>query len=100
MRTWDWKCVRCGFVKESRLQVACPQCGDRMQKKYAVMTPGPNCFFQAHWNRSVGQWVTSRQDFTDALHRKGDEQSERLGIEHRYETHDHGDKIGVTEDGA
>jgi hypothetical protein len=39
------------------------------------------------------------QDFKDKLHRKGDAMSERLGIEHRYEPHDHADRVGVTDEG-
>jgi hypothetical protein len=99
LMTYEWKCTNCGFVKDGPWPEPCPQCQSYMRRKYRVYTPGPNCFFQPHWNRSVGRWVTSRADFVDALHRKGDEQSERLGLEHRYEPHDHGDRIGVTDDG-
>lgn len=99
MPLYEWKCVRCGFVCETFEQSAgaCPQCGDRMKRKYSVAVKP---MFHAHFNWSVGEYVTSMQDFKDKLSRKGDAQSERLGIEHRYRAVDHGDKeaLGIQSD--
>ena len=38
-----------------------------------------------HWNQAVGEYVSNRQEFHDALKRKSDEVSERLGIEHDFQ---------------
>jgi hypothetical protein len=46
--------------------------------------------------------VRGRRDFEDALKRKGDDLSERLGMEHRFAPIEAGDSKeagGVTEDG-
>lgn len=97
---WEWKCRTCGYVKETIAEAAgpCPQCGGHMGRRYSVNTPGPNSFFRPHFNWSLGRWVTSPRDFNDGLKRKGEEMSERLGIEHNYVPHEHGDRIGVSEE--
>ena len=96
--TYDWKCVTCGFVRESPLPTACPQCGVPMRKKYSVHTPAPSTHFQPHFTRSLGQWVTSMADFRAKLSARSDAMSERLGIDHAYAPHDHSDRLGVTEE--
>lgn len=101
MPIYEWRCTRCGFIKETTRQYLsenCPQCGDSLRRRFSFNAPAPNCFFQPHFNYSVGEYVTSRQDFADKLHRKGDAMSERLGIDHDYQPHDHGDRVGVTDD--
>jgi hypothetical protein len=40
---------------------------------------------QEHWNQAVGQYVSNRQEMSEALKRQGDEMSERTGIHHDYE---------------
>lgn len=53
---------------------------------------------EPHWNHSVGGYVRNRLDFEDALKRRSDEASERLGTEHRFRPVDH-DCVGATEEG-
>lgn len=50
--------------------------------KTVQISPQP---FQAHWNYTVGNWVTNERDFRDQLSRLGDRQSERTGISSTYE---------------
>jgi hypothetical protein len=55
-----------------------------------------------HWNNAVGGYVRNLREFDDALKRKSDEMSERLGKEHRFRRVDWADAAaagGVTEDG-
>ena len=92
---YDWKCVNCGFVRESNLPGPCPQCGDRMSKRFSFSVASS---FQPHYNYSVGEYVTSMQHFRDTLSRKSDDLSSRLGIDHHFTVHDHSDKLGVTDD--
>jgi putative FmdB family regulatory protein len=101
MPRYEWKCRTCGFVKDTMLQAAgpCPQCGRQMKRVYSFMVPGPNAMpDRAHFNYSVGQYVTNQRDFEDKLKRKGEEMSNRLGIEHNYVAHEKGDRIGVTDE--
>lgn len=98
---YAWKCRRCGFVKDTLEQAAgpCPQCGDSLRRDYHFNTPGPNNFGdRAHFNWSLGQPVHNDRDFRTKLHRKSDEMAERLGIDCNYQPHEHGDRIGVTDD--
>jgi hypothetical protein len=61
----------------------------------------PTSFFQSHYNHSVGEFVTNRQQFLDTLKRKSDEQSATTGVEHNYQPVDAGDtrSMGVTDEG-
>lgn len=89
MKTFDWKCQTCGFVKEAPEPAPCPQCGDSLRKQFCFGIQPVARRFQPGFNMSLGEYVTSPQDFRDKLKKKGDQMSERLGTEHNYQPRDH-----------
>lgn len=93
-----WTCVDCGqgYDHPHHPEFPCHVCGGRLRRDWRHVSMRRS--MPAHFNHSVGAFVRNDADFTDALKRKGDEQSERLGIEHRYVRADL-DNCGVTEDG-
>lgn len=50
-----------------------------------VAFPATNPTFEPHYNWSVGRYVTTRQDFEDALKRCAEDNSVATGIDHDYE---------------
>ena len=51
------------------------------------------------WLDMLGGKLSGQVGFMSGkLKHKGDEQSERLGMDHRYEPHDHADRLGLTDD--
>jgi hypothetical protein len=56
-----------------------------------------------HWNSAVGQYVSNRQDMTEALKRQSEEASVRTGMDHDFQMVDPADMRdpsahGVNED--
>lgn len=96
----------------------CQQCGST-SSEYFKMVDGPSPFphedcgtfervwtvpatrtpFRAHFNHSVGQWISSDAEFRRALKVASDEKSERTGIETSYVPVESAEQAGVTEDG-
>jgi hypothetical protein len=81
---YAWICSNCGarYDHPHHPENPCPLCGGQLRRDWrhvAVRRP-----FEPHFNHSIGEHVRSHGEFTDALKRKGEEVSERLGIEHRF----------------
>lgn len=56
---------------------------------------------RAHWNNTVGQYVSNDREFRDALKRGSEEASVRTGIDHNFQPVDGREKeaLGVTDHG-
>ena len=95
---YEYLCRNCGRRKEtqSRVPDVCV-CGNVYRRVYYC---NPMAAFQPHFNHSVGEYVTSKQDFMDVLKRKSDEAS-TTGVEHNYQYVDPADTraLGVTDEG-
>ena len=79
----------------------CPSCGLTVKRVYSF-TSGKG--MPEHFNNAVGQFVTNKQQFYDALKIKSEEDSLRRGIDCNYEPIDPSDMRdasahGVTEEG-
>jgi hypothetical protein len=81
---YAFRCSDCGLEIDRPVlhpEFPSPCCGAPLRRLYRVAF---HRSMPEHWNHSVGAYVSNHQEFKDALKRKGDEASERLGTEHRY----------------
>jgi hypothetical protein len=82
---FQYKCPSCRFifVTESRSEIPpCPLCGHLTKRDFVFNTRNS---VPEHFNHTVGGYVSNEGELRDALKRVGDEQSERLNIEHNYQ---------------
>lgn len=72
MPLYEYACRTCGH-SEDRLQrdlsITCPDCSSPLYRQWGFNTAES---FQPHFNHAVGQFVSSKQEFKDALSRGGD----------------------------
>lgn len=72
MPLYEYACRRCGH-SEDRLQrdltLTCPECNSPLYRQWGFNVKDG---FQPHFNHSIGQYVTSKQQFLDGLKRGGD----------------------------
>lgn len=88
MPLYPLRCPDCGAELERYAPIAQGKsstncgCGGVLRRVWtppALATP-----FQAHWNASVGQYVTSRAHFQSLLHQAGDRAEAETGVKTRY----------------
>lgn len=80
------------------ISTPCPVCGCRLQRKVSFSF---HRSMPEHYNSAVGEFVSGKHSFRDALKRKSEEQTLRTGIEHNYEPVDLRDQAacGATDEG-
>lgn len=107
MPLYEYRCVQCGLNETFNryhpigevIDFPCPVCGGRLRRIYS------NFRFQrgmeAHFNPSVGTYVSNERQFRDELKRKSDEASIRTGMTHNFVPVDLNDPkaLGVTDEG-
>jgi putative FmdB family regulatory protein len=107
MPIYEFRCVQCGLNEQMNryhpigevIDFPCPVCGGRLKRIYS------NFRFKrgmdAHFNPSVGTYVSNERQFRDELKRKSDEASVRTGMTHNFVPVDINDKaaLGVTDEG-
>ena len=85
MAQYQYRCPSCRFVfvTNSRTDIPpCPVCGSQSRRDFVFNTT-PS--IPDHFNTTVGGYVSNERELRDSLKRISDEQSERVGMEHRYE---------------
>jgi predicted nucleic acid-binding Zn ribbon protein len=78
---YQYRCDGCGqttMVRDRENVPPCPSCGLHVKRIYSF-TSTPS--MAEHFNHSVGEYVTNRRAFYDALKRKSDESSARTGMD-------------------
>jgi DNA-directed RNA polymerase subunit RPC12/RpoP len=101
---YSYTCGQCKrlFNTEDRSDgTICPYCKGQAVRKFTFYTASG---MKEHWNNAVGQYVSNRQEMSDALKRQSEEASVRTGIDHQYEMVEPADMRdptahGVSEDG-
>lgn len=101
-----FKCSQCHYEDEEYadvgigefIETACPVCGGRLQRRVSFSY---HRSMPEHYNHAVGEFVSGKHSFRDALKRRGEEQSIRTGTEHNYEPVDLRDQAacGATDEG-
>lgn len=99
MPIYAFRCRECGRTSESiRRDVLPCNCGGVLRRdfRFAFKPPTP-----AHFNHSVGAYVTNDRDFRDKLKEKSEEASARFGLDVSFAPIDYHDKasVGVTDEG-
>lgn len=99
---YEWKCKRCGTVSISLTYGVAPGCTicDVTDDQHRVYTFHTKAMFVPHFNPSVGRYVTSQADFTEALKEAGAREEQRTGIATSYVAREQGDAdaFGVSEE--
>lgn len=82
---YGYRCRECGAARDStgRDDVQRCSCGGLSKRDYRQVQIGSSPF-TPHFNHAVGQHVTSKREFEDALKRGSDANSERVGMDHNY----------------
>lgn len=105
MALFEYKCPECenrviSHVRGDRLDADCPHCEEprEFRRVFSVSMQRP---MQEHFNHTVGQPISDPKQFARALSRKGEEYTERTGIETNYQPIDLQDRsaLGVTDAG-
>jgi hypothetical protein len=102
MPFYEYKCPECKLIStktENDLQLPCSVCGYHSLKRLFSFMIKPS--MPAHYNQSVGRYVTGERDFKDELKRASDRATEETGIPHSYvpvDLHD-SDTFGANEEG-
>lgn len=105
MALFEYKCPECenrviSTLRGDRLEADCPHCeAPRVFKRvFSVVVRRP---MQEHFNPTVGMPISDEKQFARELRRKGDQYTERTGIETNYQPIDTRDKeaLGVTDAG-
>src|SRR5579872_2874780 len=104
MPEYQYKCRSCGvtFVSMSRADIPpCPVCGKKATRDYVFQARSS---MPEHFNHSIGGYVNNERDLRDALKRRSEEESERVGVDHNYEYVSRADMAdasshGVTDEG-
>lgn len=84
MPLYEFKCPRCGLKSMTPTYGETPECDVcklSMRKQFSFFIEKP---FVAHFNPSVGKYVSNQQQFDDYLHAASDAESARTGIDHNY----------------
>lgn len=90
MALYSLRCWDCGSEIDRYAPMTSPKsstacsCGSVMVRRYTPPATLRSQTFEPHYNHSVGAFVQSRRDFTDALKRGSDEASEVTGVTHNY----------------
>lgn len=108
--TYEYRCKQCGNVTENphymdigqTLDLPCPVCSGRQVRIFSHARIKSSRDIPTHFNESLGRPISSQREFVSELHRKSDEMSERLGMDHKYEPLDWRDReaFGVTDEGT
>lgn len=99
MPVYEFRCRSCGATKESLSRNPTPcNCGDIFRRVFSFST---STDLPAHFNHSVGSYVSNSRQFNDALKQKSDEASEHFGTTINYSPVDYSDRaaLGVTSEG-
>jgi hypothetical protein len=99
MKLYQFICPTCRRISvEGNLDRTpyCDLCQIEMGRKYSFSV-GKS--MHEHFNHSVGQYISNKRNFTDALKRKSEEMWEKNGIETRYTPVDitERESLGVTD---
>lgn len=101
MPLFDYKCSHCHHITTTTNRstvTICERCGTFANRRFsfniAASMPG-------HYNPTIGQYVSNKIQFSDALKRQAESATLSLGIEHTFQPVTLHDKtaIGVTTDG-
>lgn len=93
MPTYEHVCSACSgltFVSKNSSETTCPLGHRQVRRVY-----GFQAFHRevgGHFNHSVGSYVSNPRELKDKLKQGSDEQSEKLGMEHRFVMGDTRDK--------
>ena len=104
MPQYNYKCLQCNrlFATDTRADgTICPYCQGQAPRKFTFYT---SAGMKEHFNNAVGEYVSNRQQMSDALKRQSEEMSVRTGIDHDYQLVEPADMRdasahGVSEDG-
>lgn len=109
MTLFEYRCPECehrvvSHVRADRLEADCDHCDPAnpiprvFRRLFSVSVQRP---MQEHFNNTVGKPISDMRQFERELARKGDEYTERTGIETRYRPVDYRDReaLGVTDAG-
>lgn len=106
MARFEYRCPECenrviSSVRGDRLDADCPHCGEprEFRRVFSVQIQRP---MQEHFNNTVNMPISDPRQFARELRRKGDEYTERTGIETNYQPVDLDDRaaLGVTDVGT
>jgi hypothetical protein len=82
---YQYKCSGCRFIftTESRTDIPdCPVCHKPAKRDFVFNLQPSN---PEHFSHTVGGYVSNDYELKEAMKRMSDEQSERVGMEHKYE---------------
>ncbi len=108
MPSYTFTCTNCGYCEDDYTDacaigshhphLTCPECQCRMKRRVTFTYKAP---MPAHFNVAIGDYVSSRREWSDGLKKAQDEQSARLGQDVHYTEIDNRDAgaLGVTEEG-
>lgn len=85
MAQYNYRCSRCNRLFASTVRadaITCQDCQGQATRKFSFYIAGG---LQEHFNTAVGEYVSTRRQMEDALKRKSEEASARLGIDHDFQ---------------
>ena len=89
MTTYEYRCDNCGdFLTQYPIGQApdieiCAGCGAECRRRYTIFMKE---VMHEHWNHSAQAPVSSVRQHNEMLKKQSDEASERLGMDHNFES--------------
>lgn len=91
MAVYEYACDECGDflaqypMGEAEPEVECAGCGEMRPRRYSM---APTQIMHEHWNMSAQAPISSRRQYDAMLREQSDKASERLGLEHNFQSID------------
>ena len=85
MPVYQYRCRSCQRLFHLDVPADRAQCPDCRNTSVRIFDFQARASLAEHFNMAAGQYVNNQREFRDALKRRSDEVSERLGIEHDFQ---------------